>query len=106
MRNKNEFSIQNKAEPQNKNMAKPNLNSKIENKDYEAKLRRLDRDLQYFQRLLREAHPREKLEIHHQLLAVLTKKKGVIQRQTDQKRLENERLARAVEALTRMRDEN
>jgi len=77
---------------------------KMENADYEARLERLDRDLRYFQRLLRGALPQERLEIHRQILAIMTEKRNLIRRQTEQRQLENERMARALEALERMRN--
>jgi len=76
----------------------------MENADYEARLERLDRDLRYFQRLLRGALPQERLEIHRQILAIMTEKRNLIRRQTERRQLENERMARALEVLERMRN--
>jgi len=76
----------------------------MENADYESRLERLDRDLRYFQRLLRGALPQERLEIHRQILAIMTEKRNLIRRQTERRQLENERMARALEILERMRN--
>jgi len=86
-------------------------NSTMEDAAFRARLQRLDRDASYFQHLLQEAPQRERLEIRRQLLAVLQEKKATIQRQKEhtinqiaQKDLENARMARAIEALERMRN--
>jgi hypothetical protein len=84
----------------------------MEDAAFRARLQRLDRDAVYFQRLLQEAPQRERMEIRRQLLAVLQEKKATIERQKEhtinqiaQKDLENARMARAIEALERMRNE-
>jgi len=76
----------------------------MENADYEARLERLDRDLRYFQLLLRGALAQERLEIHRQILAIMTEKRNLIRRQTERRQLENERMARALEVLERLRN--
>jgi hypothetical protein len=85
----------------------------MEDAAFEARIQRLDRDILYFQRLLQEARQLETEEIRRQLLASLQEKKATIQRQKefvknkiDQKQVENERMARAVEVLERMRMRN
>ena len=72
--------------------------------DIDSRMERLDRDCQYFQLLLERALPQEKLEIHRQILAILTEKRTLTLRQIEQKRLENERMARALEVLDRQRN--
>ena len=72
--------------------------------DIDSKMERLDRDCQYFQLLLEKALPQEKLEIHRQILAILIEKKALTLRQIEQKRLENERMAKALEVLDKQRN--
>jgi len=72
--------------------------------DITSRMERLDRDCQYFKLLLERALPQEKLEIHRQILAILTEKKALTQRQIEQKQLENERMAKALEVLDRQRN--
>ncbi len=82
----------------------------MEDAAFNARVQRLDRDIAYFQHLLQQARRAETAEIRRQLLAALQEKKALLQRQKEhvtnnieQKNLENERMARAVQALERMR---
>ncbi len=84
----------------------------MEDAAFNARVQRLDRDIAYFQHLLQQARRAETAEIRRQLLAALQEKKALLQRQKEhvtnnieQKSLENERMARAVQALERMRNE-
>ena len=84
----------------------------MEDAAFNARVQRLDRDIAYFQHLLQQARRTETAEIRRQLLAALQEKKALLQRQKEhvtnnieQKSLENERMARAVQALERMRNE-
>jgi hypothetical protein len=84
----------------------------MEDAQFEARLQCLDRDILYFHHILQEAPQRERTEIRRQLLAALQEKKTLLQRQNefsrrqiDQKDLENERMARALEVLERRRNE-
>ena len=84
----------------------------MEDAAFHARIQRLDRDIAYFQHLLQQAHRAETAEIRRQLLVTLQEKKAILQRQKEQvtthigqKSLENERMARAVQAIERMRNE-
>jgi primosomal protein N'' len=83
----------------------------IEDAAFNARIQRLDRDITFFQQSLQQARRAETAEIRRQLMATLQEKKALLQRQKEQvsnhiaqKDLENERMARAIEALERMRN--
>jgi hypothetical protein len=107
------------SKPKIASKAKTKLNLKKKDQHHKARIkiekngeRRLrseakmcgERDLQYFRQLLRQALPQEKLEIHSQIQAILVEKNNLIWRQTEQKQLKNERMARALKILARMRN--
>jgi hypothetical protein len=83
----------------------------MEDAAFNARIQRLDRDITFFQQSLQQARRAETAEIRRQLMATLQEKKALLQRQKEQvsnhiaqKDLENERMARAIEALERMRN--
>jgi len=83
----------------------------MEDAAFNARIQRLDRDIAFFQQSLQQARRAETAEIRRQLMATLQEKKALLQRQKEQvsnhiaqKDLENERMARAIEALERMRN--
>ena len=73
----------------------------MDNDHFETKLQRLRRDLQYFNLILPNAQPHEKLEIYRQKLSVLTEINETVRRQTAKKNQENEYMKKAVEKLER-----
>jgi primosomal protein N'' len=83
----------------------------MEDAAFNARIQRLDRDITFFQQSLQQARRAETAEIRRQLMATLQEKKALLQRQKEQvsnhiaqKDLENERMARAIEAIERMRN--
>ncbi len=74
----------------------------MDNDRFETKLQRLKRDLQYFKQILPNAQPTEKLEIHRQMLSVLSEINETVRLQTAMKQQENEFMKRAVKNLQKM----